>query len=406
VEARGEFAVRGGIVDVFPTAGDHAVRVEFWGDEVESLRSFAVADQRSTGPVEEVIVDAARELVLDDDLRERARAAIATFPQLSTELEQLAEGRASKGVESLATLLTDRPALLVDFLPARGPSPGRPAAARGAGRQAARGGRGPGRHRLAYRSDGRVMLLPDDGRAGDGGSPGRVNCSIGVRSGSGGSRPFSSDGERAGRLEAAPWASFRGRHRHLEPTAPRVARDGHRVVVSVDADGPARRVADVLGEQGVPSVVTDHLDVAGSGARVEIAVSRLRTGFLAEEFELAVLGTWDVFGPRRRRASRRLGTRTTAADAVLQLDEGDAVVHRTHGVGRYRGMVTREFPGLDGRTAKRDYVLLEYADGDTLYVPSDQVDAIARYQGGETPRDEPRWRAVGTGEEPGAQGGP
>jgi transcription-repair coupling factor (superfamily II helicase) len=73
-----------------------------------------------------------------------------------------------------------------------------------------------------------------------------------------------------------------------------------------------------------------------------------------------------------------MGTRTTAADTVLQLEVGDAVVHRTHGVGRYRGMVTRELPGVDGgTTAKRDYVLLEYADGDTLYVPSDQVDAIA-----------------------------
>jgi transcription-repair coupling factor (superfamily II helicase) len=69
VEARGEFAVRGGIVDLFPTAADHAVRVEFWGDDVESIRTFSVGDQRSTDPVERVIVDPARELVLDDDLR-------------------------------------------------------------------------------------------------------------------------------------------------------------------------------------------------------------------------------------------------------------------------------------------------------------------------------------------------
>ena len=83
-------------------------------------------------------------------------------------------------------------------------------------------------------------------------------------------------------------------------------------------------------------------------------MSRLRAGFHADELGLAVLGTWDVFGPRRRRASRRLGTRTSAADAVLQLREGDPVVHRTHGVGRYRGMVTREFPGTQrqGRQAR------------------------------------------------------
>jgi transcription-repair coupling factor (superfamily II helicase) len=387
VETRGEFAVRGGIVDVFPTAGDHAIRVEFWGDEVESLRSFAVADQRSTGPVEEVIVDAARELVLDDDLRERARAAITTFPQLSTELEQLAEGQSFEGVESLATLLTDRPALLVDFLPRSGAvalvDPLLLEERAGKLREEAEVLADTAWRTAAMAGD---APLPDDGeRAGDGGfaRPGELLDRGPERVWR--ITPFSSDGERAGRLDAAPWASFRGDIVTLSQRLRGLLRDGHRVVVSVDAEGPARRVADVLGEQGVPSVVTDHLDVAGSGARVEITVSRLRTGFLAEQLELAVLGTWDVFGPRRRRASRRLGTRTTAADAVLQLDEGDAVVHRTHGVGRYRGMVTREFPGLDGRTAKRDYVLVEYADGDTLYVPSDQVDAIARYQGGETP---------------------
>src|SRR5690606_25685478 len=104
-------------VDVFPTAGDHAVRVEFWGDDVDSLREFGVADQRSTGPVDSVRLDAARELVLDESLRERARAAIREWPELTTELDQLAEGQAFEGAESLVTLLHEEPSLLVDFLP-------------------------------------------------------------------------------------------------------------------------------------------------------------------------------------------------------------------------------------------------------------------------------------------------
>ncbi len=400
VESRGEFAVRGGIVDLFPTAGDHAVRVEFWGDDVESLRTFAVADQRSTGPVEEVVVDAARELVLDEDLRRRARDAVARYPHLATELDQLAEGQSFQGVESLATLLTPEPALLVDFLPETAglalvdpllleeragklreeaevladtawrtaasvgvapiPAPVEPqpsgTASPTTGEQAASGGFArPGE--LLARAPGQTWRVA----------------------------PFAGSGERLGRLDAAPWSSFKGDIVTLSERLRGLLRDGNRVVVAVDADGPARRVADVLAEQGVPGSVVDHLDVEAAGGRVEVTVSTLRSGFLAEELGLAVLGTSDVFGPRRRRAGRRLGTRTTAADAVLQLEEGDAVVHRTHGVGRYRGMLTREFAGLDGRTAKRDYVLLEYADGDTLYVPSDQVDAITRYQGGESP---------------------
>ncbi|MCC5950447.1 MAG: hypothetical protein JJT89_18495, partial [Nitriliruptoraceae bacterium] len=119
VETRGEFAVRGGIVDVFPTASDHAVRVEFWGDDIDSLRAFGVADQRSTGPVVRVVIDPAREVVLDEPLRERARDAIARWPELTDELDRLAAGQTFEGCESLVTLLTDDPALLVDFLPER-----------------------------------------------------------------------------------------------------------------------------------------------------------------------------------------------------------------------------------------------------------------------------------------------
>src|SRR5690606_21525145 len=85
------------------------------------------------------------------------------------------------------------------------------------------------------------------------------------------------------------------------------------------------------------------------------------------------------------KASRRMGARAKAAETVLKLDEGDPVVHRTHGVGIYRGMVTREVHRPDGRPVTRDYVTLEYANGDTLFVPSDQVDAVARYQRGDRP---------------------
>jgi transcription-repair coupling factor (superfamily II helicase) len=380
VEARGEFAVRGGIVDVFPTAGDHAVRIEFWGDEVESVREFAVADQRSIGPVERVTLDPARELVIDDELRERARAAMTTWPELTGELDQLVEGQTFEGAESLVMLLQPEPALLVDFLP------------QGAG--------------LVLLDP---MLLQD--RAGKlreeaevlADTAWRTAASVGVGDARLGAKGFATPEELldrgpersrrmtpfgasgGSRLTGQPWDSFRGDIVMVAERMRALLRDGKRVVVSVDADGPARRIADVLAEQGVPTNLAAELAPEPEGARVEIAVSRLQSGFLSDELGLALLGTWDVFGPRRRRASRRLGTRSTAADAVLQLEEGDAVVHRTHGVGRYRGMVTREFPGMDGRTAKRDYVLLEYADGDTLYVPSDQVDAIARYQGGETP---------------------
>jgi transcription-repair coupling factor (superfamily II helicase) len=382
VESRGEFAVRGGIVDVFPTAWDQAVRIEFWGDEVDSLRCFSVGDQRSTGPVGSVTCDPAREVVIDEALREDARRALRRWPELTEQLDALAEGRTFEGVESLVTLLRPHTRLLPEFLPA------------GAGlalldpllceeravklREEAEVlletawqrlagdpelGTVEGRDRSGFAAPGELLEVAPDALW-------RL-------------APFG--GADATRVDAAPWDSFRGDVDTLADRVRGLLREGLRVVVTADGHGPAKRLADVFVEQGLPTHFRETADPDGVGARVEVVPSPLRHGFRSDALDLAVLGTWDVFGPRRRRAAKRARNRTTAADAVLQLEVGDPVVHRTHGVGTYRGMITREFPGERGRTAHRDYVVLEYAGEDALYVPSDQVDAISRYQGGEKP---------------------
>ncbi|MEX2324247.1 MAG: transcription-repair coupling factor, partial [Nitriliruptoraceae bacterium] len=195
--------------------------------------------------------------------------------------------------------------------------------------------------------------------------------------------PFALGGRRT--IDAQPWSSFRGDIPTFSERASQLLAAGMRVVVSADAEGPARRVADVLGEHAVATDVVPVLPPARRGSRVEVTVSPLRSGFVSDDLGVAIIGNVDLFGPRRRRASRRLGSRSTAADAVLQLAKGDAVVHRTHGVGRFVKMESRQLTDLDGHATTRDYVVVEYADGDMLYVPADQVDALARYQGGETP---------------------
>ena len=119
VERRGEFAVRGGIVDVFPPTEQHPVRIEFWGDEVEEVRSFAVADQRSLDVVPQGLwAPPCRELLLTDAVRARARELAAEHPELSDMLERLAEGHAVEGMESLAPALVDEMEMLIDLLPA------------------------------------------------------------------------------------------------------------------------------------------------------------------------------------------------------------------------------------------------------------------------------------------------
>ena len=118
VEKRGEFAVRGGIVDVFPPTEEHPLRVEFWGDEVEEIRAFAVADQRALEKVDRLWAPPCRELLLTDEVRRRAWELGEAHPALVELTDKIAAGIAVEGMESLAPALVDEMELLVDLLPA------------------------------------------------------------------------------------------------------------------------------------------------------------------------------------------------------------------------------------------------------------------------------------------------
>ncbi len=118
VEKRGEFAVRGGILDVFPPTEEHPLRVEFWGDDVEEIRYFKVADQRSLEVADHGLwAPPCRELLLTEDVRERAAALAENHPELGELLGKIAEGIAVEGMESLAPVLVDDMELLLDVLP-------------------------------------------------------------------------------------------------------------------------------------------------------------------------------------------------------------------------------------------------------------------------------------------------
>jgi transcription-repair coupling factor (superfamily II helicase) len=384
VESRGEFAVRGGIVDVFPAAGAHAVRIEFWGDDVESLREFAIADQRSTGGLDEVRIDPARELVLDAETRERARELAKVTPTLREQLEMLAEGSTFEGAESLVTLLHPRPALLPDFLPAGdGGGPGIALADPLLVRERATKLRAEAEVILEVAWETAAGHRPEDAgfvevdRLIDR-TPGRAweVAPFAVGAAAPDVSEFSTD----------PWASLRGDVNAFAQRARTLLGDGQRVVVAVPGAGPAQRLVEVLRDAGVAATLTATVGASAPGVLVEVVGADLREGFHAAGLGIALFGEFDVFGRRRtRRASRRLGTRKSAEETALDLSPGDHIVHRTHGVGRYLGMQTREVLTPSGDRASRDYVVLEYARGDRLYVPSDQVDAIARYVGADQP---------------------
>ena len=393
VEHRGEFAVRGGIVDVFPSAADHPVRVEFWGDEVDSLREFAAGNQRTLESVPAVDIDAARELVLDAETADTARLLAKRVPALAEQLELLAEGIGFEGMESLVTAIHPTPAFLPDFFPdSAGVVVFDPVRVADRAQE--------------LRDQAEALLVAGWGAAGDseGGfllSGDAETDAVGfaewedVQERITGPRwnitPFPTAGA-VGAVSGMPWDTFRGDIAAAAMQVRRMSSEGLTVVLTTAGHGPALRLAEVLRDEGIAAPAVGPIRSLAPGG-VVITESSLREGFRSTDLGLAVLGEWDLFGPRRTRASRRLPSKRAASETVVDLQPGDPVVHSTHGVGRYVGMVTRELAGpsttVGGGTAgkvTRDYVVLEYAGGDKLFVPSDQVDAIAKYIGGEEPR--------------------
>ncbi|HEX9970395.1 MAG TPA: DEAD/DEAH box helicase, partial [Acidimicrobiales bacterium] len=166
-------------------------------------------------------------------------------------------------------------------------------------------------------------------------------------------------------MQALGWDPVVGDGAKLAEHLQRLLAEGYRVVVAAEGTGSATRLESVLKDEGVVGL--------------DVVVQPLERGFILPTIKLAVLAESDVTG--RRRAHRKARPRKRAGEGFFDdLKPGDYVVHHQHGVARYGGMVKRAIGG-----AERDYLLLEYRGGDKLYVPSDQIDAVRPYTGGETP---------------------
>ena len=374
VEHRGEVAVRGSIVDVFPSTADVPVRIDLWGDEVDRLTEFSVGDQRSTVDVECAELFPCRELLPTDEVRERAARLVGREPWGREQWERLAEGATFDGMESWLPWLTDGEHALFDLL--------------GADAQVLlvdpRRMRDRAAEVLADEADLAGSLAQTWGAPTGGQFPAlhlpfdRLLSHTEVPAWS---VTTTADSPDTPAVDASGWDPVVGEPGRLASRLGALLSDGYRVVVAADGRGSAARVASTLGNEGLSLPLLDEskgdVDLTGAGGRVVVA--SLERGFVLPSVKLAVLAESDVTG--RRRAHRRPRPRRTDAQGFFEdLKPGDYVVHHQHGVARYGGMVKRALGG-----AERDYLLLEYKGGDKLYVPSDQIDAVRHYTGGETP---------------------
>jgi transcription-repair coupling factor (superfamily II helicase) len=374
VEHRGEFARRGAIVDVFPATADGPIRIDLWGDEVDRLTTFGVNDQRSTGDLDETLIFPARELVPTDEVRARAATLVAREPWGREQWERLADGLLFDGMESWLPWLVgdgERVELLTDVLPESAKvvlvEPRRM--------------RDRATDLLAEEDDLANALASTWGRDPTVRFP-RLHAEPDrlLADTKGGFWAIDSSPESPDTpvVRASGWGPIVGDGSGLVTRLRELLAGGYRVVVAADGDGSAERLALMLREQGLdlPVLAPDTGDLTRPGGHVVVA--SLHHGVTLPAARLAVVAESDVTG--RRRAHRRPRSRRTGLTTFEDLKPGMYVVHMQHGVGRYEGMVKRSIGGVE-----RDYLLIAYKGNDRLYVPSDQIDVLRQYVGGETP---------------------
>ncbi len=374
VEHRGEFSRRGAIVDVYPSTADAPIRIDLWGDEVDRLTTFGVNDQRSLADLTEVIIFPARELTPTEDVRNRAAALVAVEPWGREQWERLAEGTHFDGMESWVPWLVDQDLLITDVLPATAKviliEPRRM--------------RDRASELLAEEDDLAKALASTWARDPDKqfprlhANPDHLLADIGTF------WTIDSAPETPSTpvVSASGWGPVGGDGSGLVNRLIDIIGQGFSVVVAADGPGSATRLHELLLDQGLDFPVVDAIgeiapDFTRSGGR--IAIAPLHRGCTLPNAKVAIVAESDLTG--RRRAHRKARTRKREGTTTFEdLKPGNYVVHHQHGVGKYEGMVKRTIGGVE-----RDYLLVAYKGGDRLYVPSDQIDTLRQFVGGDAP---------------------
>jgi transcription-repair coupling factor (superfamily II helicase) len=371
VEHRGEIAVRGGIIDVFPSTADVPVRIDLWGDEVDRLTAFAVNDQRSQTDLEAAVFFGCRELLPTAEVRSRAAALAVSQPWGATQWDRLAEGETFDGMESWLPWVHPGEDLVPDLLP-------------------------PGSQVVLVEPrrirDRAVQLLDEEAALAE-----TLALTWGAVEGSdqefprlhlpfdrllqrskGGvlALPTIPEGPGTPALTVRSFPPVAGDQARLAGQVTQLVGDGYAVTLCAAAATGAQRLSAVLAEEGVHAPVVDE---RGPGAGAFVVTAPLSTGFILPDAKVAVLSESDITG--RRMPHRRARPRARATDGFFDdLAVGSFVVHRQHGVARFDGVTSRTMGGTT-----RDYLILQYRGSDRLYLPVDQIEAITAYTGGESP---------------------
>ncbi len=378
VEEPGTFSIRGGIVDVYPPNMPHPVRIEFYGDEIESLRAFDPATQRSGASLESALVIPASEALMGQG--PRAASALrqtggeglmpVAVQRLERDLEHLEKGEAFAGMEfylpylygqaaSFLDYLDDRTLVIVDDLLAV------QTAVQALENQA---------------TDLRLEQVRDGELPGDWPVPyfewGELAARLALKRGL--SLGYDAPPEEL-RLEDEsfqPGLRYGGRMKQALDDIRRVLRAGGRAVL---VSRQTARLRELLLELNLDVRPADGIEQTPPAGSLTLVQGSLSEGWSLASEQLSILTDAELYGWRRAQPRRQRRRRTVAPETLFaDLREGEYVVHMDHGIGIYRGMVRKVVGEVE-----REYLEIEYEGGDRLFVPVQQVDLISRYIGAE-----------------------
>ncbi len=389
VEKRGQYAIRGGIVDVFPVDGDNAARLELFGDEIDSIRSFDVNTQRSTGQIESVRIIPAREVIYSLEMKDKIIKAVKSdleqagkknhslTSRVNTDMERLRESWYFAGIDRYIAYITYEPASFFDY----------------AGDDNLLFMDEPARQKqrldnllLEHAEICKAMLekgqlLPQGTRLhfdyndiftkADKRKVFYMNTIHGDS--------ISTKNAELVNLPCRIMGSFQGNINMLAESLEGWKRDKNRVVLLSGTKGRGERLRETLWEKGIETVYEDTAQMPIQPGQVVITHGSLNKGFEYPTIGLVVVSDKEVYGRDKRKLAKSSSKHKGRPISVFsELTIGDYVVHQAHGIGQYVGIEKLSVEGI-----KNDYLKIRYREGDFLYIPTNQMDLIQKYIGSE-----------------------
>ena len=412
VVSPGEYAVRGGLIDLFPMGSPVPYRVDLFDDEIDSIRTFDPDSQRSLYPVPEVRLLPGREFPMDDaarsKFRNRWRELLDGDPTKSRIYKDIGAGVATAGIEYYLPLFFDETATVFDYIGADATV-------------VLHGELEPAfqrfwqdtkdRYRLLQGDTERPVLPPESLFLGTEQfyARAKAHAQLVVRPANPQSGP---ETEADNPIQSSSWAEFdalptltvvRGAPEPLQHLQAHIKASPHRMLVLAESDGRRESLLDFLRTGGVSPPAFDSLaEFQASTEKVGIATAALTVGFAWNEGGIDLVTETELFatGPttRRRKKQEQVSDVEALIKDLSELNVGDPVVHSAHGIGRYRGLINMDLgvQNPNGTSEPQEFLHLEYADNATLYVPVSQLQLITRYTG--VSADEAPLHKLGSGQ--------